>query len=160
MVYSMEDKSWITLIEAGSNDLQSSFLRNDSLFYVSSVSGIDNIWIKTPGGNDFPLTKSRFGAGDLHVREKSILFSDYTSSGSNICSAVIPGDPLDADFHDSNSAYLINAIRSKPSDPVPALSEHEFIPRPYRKWQHLFKFHSWMPFYADLDLLKTDPAAV
>lgn len=160
MVFSLEDKSWITLIESGSNDLQSTYLRNDSLFYVSSVSGTDNIWLKTPDGNDFPLTKSRFGASDLHIRGKSILFSDYTSSGSNVCRTVIPGSPLDGDFHDSNSTYLINAISSRPTDSVPAFSKHDFIPRPYIKWHHLFKFHSWMPFYADIDLLKTDPSAV
>ena len=87
-------------------------------------------------------------------------FSDYTSSGSNVCHTLIPGSPLDGDFHDSNSTYLINAISSRPTDSVPAFSKHDFIPRPYIKWHHLFKFHSWMPFYADIDLLKTDPSAV
>ena len=36
------------LLSEGKNDLQSSFLRNDSLFFVSSVSGTDNIYLLTP----------------------------------------------------------------------------------------------------------------
>ena len=33
-------------------------------------------------------------------------------------------------------------------------------PEPYRKWQHLFRFHSWMPFYADIEAIKADPTAI
>lgn len=31
---------------------------------------------------------------------------------------------------------------------------------PYKKWQHLFNFHSWMPFYADLNNLSFDNIGV
>ncbi len=32
--------------------------------------------------------------------------------------------------------------------------------RPYRKAANLFNFHSWFPFYGDIDEIKTDPSAV
>jgi hypothetical protein len=47
--YSLKSQIWQTLIETGTEDLQSSFLRNDSLFFVSSFSGTDNIYLLTPG---------------------------------------------------------------------------------------------------------------
>jgi len=32
--------------------------------------------------------------------------------------------------------------------------------KPYRKTAHLFNFHSWFPFYADIDEIQTDPTAI
>jgi len=40
--------------------------------------------------------------------------------------------------------------------PLPLISE----PRPYRKTAHLFNPHSWFPFYADLDEIRTDLTTV
>ncbi len=36
LTFSLTDKTWNTLIEAGNDDIQSSYIRNDSLFFVSS----------------------------------------------------------------------------------------------------------------------------
>lgn len=33
-------------------------------------------------------------------------------------------------------------------------------PVPYRKMAHLFNFHSWFPFYGDIDEIRTDPTSV
>ena len=55
-----------------------------------------------------------------------------------------------------SSSFLINRFDIKPKDSEDIASK-EYTPEPYRKWEHLFKFHSWMPFYADLDQIKTDP---
>jgi hypothetical protein len=35
-----------------------------------------------------------------------------------------------------------------------------YTPGPYRKWKNLFRFHSWMPFYADLENVRSDPASI
>jgi hypothetical protein len=43
MSYTLESKIWETMIKADRKDLQSTFLRNDSLFFTSSISGTDNI---------------------------------------------------------------------------------------------------------------------
>ena len=36
----------------------------------------------------------------------------------------------------------------------------DYIPRPYRKWLHLFGIHSWMPLYADIEAIQSDPASI
>jgi hypothetical protein len=42
------------------------------------------------------------------------------------------------------------------SRPAPVIS----APVPYRKMAHLFNFHSWFPFYGDIDAIRTDPTSV
>jgi len=50
-----------------------------------------------------------------------------------------------------------DSVRKNLSEKVP---EVNYTPVPYRKLLHPFKFHSWMPFYVDLDEFQDDPSAV
>ena len=73
-----------------------SFLKNDSLFYVSSSSGTENILLLTPGNKLTAVTHSRFGAIDASVTSSSVIFADYSASGNNICTmslSEITGEP-------------------------------------------------------------------
>ncbi len=160
MSFDMADRSWKTLIEADRNDLQSSFLRNDSLFFVSSVSGTENVWLMTPDKKHHPVTRSRFGATDVSIRGSAIIFSDYTSAGNNICYTTLPDVPPEKDFHDSRPSYLMSRLQPDLIHDTSVPDETTYEPVRYRKWQHLFRFHSWMPFYADIDAITSDPAAV
>jgi hypothetical protein len=153
------DMQWETLIEPSRDDLQSSFLRNDSLFFISSSSGTDNIYVRTPDNKTTALTRSVFGTIDLSPAGNKLLFGDYTSHGNNICSVSIEGASGVAKDNVSSSSFLINRFDIKPSSDTDS-SEVKYIPVPYRKWQHLFRFHSWMPFYADIEALKADPTSV
>jgi hypothetical protein len=157
--YSLKDHSWKTLIEAGKDDLQSSFLRNDSLFFVSSASGTDNIYVLSGEKKISNLTNSRFGAYDLFVSGNTVYFTDYSTSGNNISYVPLDMASSSGPATDSKKSFLINrfdTLKYKSSDnPVT-----DYKPEPYRKWQHLFKFHSWMPFYADIETIQADPTAV
>ena len=157
--YSITNHEWQRLISDGKNDLQSTFLRNDSLFFVSSMSGTDNIYLLSPDNKISGITNSRFGASDLCMNDDNIIFSDYSSLGNNICSMKLPKVMASPDTSAGSSSFLINRFDIKPKVSEDITSK-EYTPEPYRKWEHLFKFHSWMPFYADLDQIKTDPAAV
>jgi hypothetical protein len=159
MSYSLSADKWETLIEAGKDDLQSTFLRNDSLFFISSRSGTDNIYLRTPEKKIMFLTKSRFGASDLTLKGNSILFSDYTSSGNIVSSTTISGSKDTGSFYNNASSFLINRIDIKHHIPE-AGPGNIYTPVPYRKWQHLFRFHSWMPFYADIEQIKSNPATI
>ncbi len=150
---------WKTLISEGRNDLQSSFLRNDSLFFASSISGTDNIYLRTPDGKIRGITRSRFGAADLTMSNNRIFFSDYTSSGNDICSVQIATAYDAPDTISGKSSFLINRFDIKPKTGGSS-TDSSFAPQPYRKWQHLFKFHSWMPFYADIQQIQSDPASI
>ena len=111
MTYTLADRSWKILIEPARNDLQSAFLRNDSLFYISSVSGTDNIYL-LKGSKISQVTRSRFGANDLSIRGSSIMFSDYTASGNDVClisAAKIENNPYE---YVRPVSYLIDRFKT------------------------------------------------
>jgi hypothetical protein len=155
--FNISGQEWKSLVKEGKNDLQSSYLRNDSLFFVSSISGTDNIYLLTPDKRIAAITNSKFGAADLCINDDNIIFSDYSSAGNNLSIARIPQVAAVPDTVSGTSSFLINRFDIKPKKGSPGI---EYQPEPYRKWQHLFKFHSWMPFYADIQEVKTDPASI
>jgi hypothetical protein len=157
--YYLKINVWNTLISPGRNDLQSAFLRHDSLIFGSSSSGIDNLYILTPEKKIVKLTNSRYGAYDPYPSGGNIIFSDYSVSGNNICITKISESQLYTNKDEKDPSFLINrfdTIRIKSSD----LGLSDYKPVPYRKLGHIFGFHSWMPFYADLEKIKADPATV
>ena len=154
--FKMNSMEWETLIDAARNDLQSSFLRNDSLFFISSSSGTDNVYLLTPDKKTEQLTRSRYGAIDVSQGRNNFIFSDYTSLGNNICLAPVQSIPGAIKEKEKSSAFLINRFDIKTPSDTENVSK-EYTPEPYRKWQHLFRFHSWMPFYADIEQLNVDP---
>ena len=156
--FAFAGQQWETLIEASRDDLQSSFLRNDSLFFISSSSGTDNIYLHTPDNKTTALTRSGFGTIDLSPAGNKLFFGDYTFLGNNICSTSIEAAP-EADKDNASSSFLINRFDIKPHADADS-NEAKYVPVPYRKWQHLFRFHSWMPFYADIQELNVDPVSV
>jgi hypothetical protein len=157
--YNPAGREWKTLIEPGRDDLQSTALRNDSLFYVSSQSGTDNIWLKTPDGMITGVTNSRFGVIDISLNGRKLLFSDYSSRGNNICMTSLQDIPDNQVKSNPSSTLLINKFNIKPKSSFNS-KVYNFSPEPYKKWKHLFNFHSWMPFYADLEEIQADPLSV
>jgi hypothetical protein len=159
MSYRYSDLHWETLIEPSRNDLQSSFMRNDSLFFISSSSGTDNIYLRTSDNRITALTRSGFGTIDLSPAGNNLLFANYSVLGNNICSSSIEKVTGSVKDNSGPSSFLIDKFDIKPQ-PDRDSSEVYYTPVPYRKWQHLFRFHSWMPFYADIQELNVDPASV
>jgi hypothetical protein len=159
ITFSTINKTWENLLEEGRADLQSSYLRNDSLFFISSVSGTDNIYLRTPEGKVGPLTRSRFGTADLCLNGNNMLFADYSASGNNIVSAGLGEVTVDAPVKPGTSSFLIDRIDKRQ---VTTNDKYltSYTPEPYRKWMHLFRFHSWMPFYADVEEVKADLASI
>ena len=157
MAFDYTNKSWQVMLEAEKTDLQSAFLRNDSLFFVTSASGTENIMLHTPSGL-FHVTNSRFGATDVSLGGSQVLFCDYTSSGNDICITPIE-DVTKAGGYVSQSSLIINRFNliEKEKKELPGES---FTPEPYKKWQHLFSVHSWMPVYADIEAIQSDPASI
>jgi dipeptidyl aminopeptidase/acylaminoacyl peptidase len=157
--YCTSSHEWNTLLSDGKNDLQSAVLKNDSLFFVSSKSGTDNIYLLTPEKKISGITNSKFGAADIFINDNRILFSDYSSAGNNICITTLASTTAVPDSAAGSSSFLINRFDIKPKT-IESAGNNGYTPQPYRKWQHLFKFHSWMPFYADLQEIKSDPTSI
>lgn len=159
LAWSSDNKSWKILLSGDSNDIQSSFLRNDSLFFVSSGTGTDNILLKTPSEELFQLTHSRYGVKDVSFSKGVLLFSDYTVNGNDICTLNMPDNPDQIESKPDSLSFLTDRIDIqgiRETAPVNAA----YHPESYSKTAHLFRFHSWMPFYADIDKIKSDPFSI
>jgi hypothetical protein len=95
----------------------------------------------------------------MTIKGSDFLFSNYSSSGNDICTASlkkltnVPVEKVNP------SSFLIDRFDIKP-EPESEASDKTYAPAPYRKWQHLFGFHSWMPLYADIETVQSDPASV
>jgi hypothetical protein len=151
-------QKWETLIAPGRDDLQSSFLKNDSLYYVSSSQGTDNVFLRTPDNRILRITNSEFGVSDVSLDGNNILFSNYSVLGNNIS---VTSTSLNSGYKAENikSSFLINRYSNNPLPDIDT-SSVKYTPERYRKSLHLFRFHSWMPFYADIETIKSDPASV
>jgi hypothetical protein len=64
--------------------------------------------------------------------------------------------PLHQEYQ--SSSFLINRIDTLKIKGVQSGTDYK--PEKYRKWQHPFRFHSWMPFYADIQQIQSDPTAI
>lgn len=155
--FNVSNKEWETLIEPGRDDLQSAFLRNDSLYFVSSSSGTENLYMQSSDRKIAPITNSRFGTIDVSQAGNKILFGNYTSHGNDIC--LITSHSTLSEQKNSQ-AFLINQFEVKQPDQSVNSTPQEYTPVRYRKFQHLFRFHSWMPFYADINEIKADPTTI
>jgi hypothetical protein len=158
MSFSCGDNSWRILLEAGRNDLQSTYLKDDSLFFVTSATGTENIMLRT-GGNQYKITNSRFGATDLNLNDTSVIFSDYTSSGNEICITPIRDISMIDNNPQGTASFLIDRfVNNNPENQQ--TPDVQYSPEPYRKWQHLLGVHSWMPFYTDIEAIQSNPASI
>jgi hypothetical protein len=157
--FNLADQSWEKLISESPEDYQSAFLRHDSLFFISSKSGTENIYILTPDKKIRKITNSKFGAIDPIPDGSRIYFSDYSSSGNNLCFTDIQKDIPDKSSESNSSFFIINEIKPplKTNETEPLKT---YVPIKYKKWQHLFGFHSWMPFYADIEEVQAHLTAV
>jgi hypothetical protein len=158
MAYDIGKKEWNKFLEPGANDLQSAFLRNDSLFFVSSVSGTDDAYLFTPEKKYFKITRTEFGAADIEIKGKRVMFTSYTSSGNDIClTGIENATEYNSEVHKSSfliDRFDLNKRNDNNNTGVP------YNPEPYKKWKHLFGFHSWMPVYADIEAIQTDPTLI
>ncbi len=167
--YNVNEDRWMMVLEPGRHDLQAAQMRNDTLFFISSAGGTDNIFIKTPEKTIHTITRSRFGVDGLSLYGNRVLFSDYNHYGFNIVFTGIKGSLFDYENTEKPASSLLDKIDLPDSDPgLPFLtgdnSEWDSIPdykvSPYRKWQHILNIHSWMPFYFDLDRVSADPTSI
>jgi hypothetical protein len=158
----LQSKTWEFLSEPGYDDILNIAYHPEYLFYHSSHSGIDNIYaIDLASKTEYRITSSGNGAFDVAVSPdgKKLVFSDYTASGYNLAEMPI---------NKSHFLKLDSVIRKRVSwdealaSQEAAVLESSDYPekayevKPYRKISHLFQFHSWAPFYTDLEKIDLD----
>lgn len=153
----LENEKWTILLPPSFHDIRNVISYKNYILYHSTYSGIDNIYaLDLSTRTIYQVTSSRFGAYDISLSPSGnrLAMSDYTSSGYNLTEMKLnPAEwiPLDkvADHSVKDYENLIKDERGLfKTEETPDIKYEE---KRFRKWPHLFGFHSWMPFYFDYE---------
>ncbi len=163
--YDQQSNTWSSFLPATTAELGDLTAAGPWLFFRSGLTGVSNIFaLNILDSSIWQVTSVQYGAASPSVSPdgKRIVFSDYSASGYDI--AEIPLDTVFwvrwNDISQTSDMFLTATkdYRAGISD-FSGLDSHTFTETVYRPWLHLFKIHSWLPLYADYDLLRQgDPA--
>ncbi|NDV65935.1 hypothetical protein [Bacteroides sp. 224] len=144
-------------------NISSPIWTNDKLYFESGLNGTNNIYcLEDNSSNPYQITSARFGAftPSLSSNEKDLIFSDYQSTGYQIAS--VPINKLQkkqANFNNPYKHKLAETISQQENFNLDTatIASVEFKPKRYYRLPHLFKIHSWAPFYYDVsDVINLD----
>ncbi|MDP4223426.1 MAG: hypothetical protein Q8868_08940, partial [Bacteroidota bacterium] len=158
--------------ESGNTDLLLPFsfmeikrpsLWNNYILYTASYNGKDNIYaLDTTTKEVLQVTSARFGASDavLTNDRRSILYSNYTSSGYEIVKQLLNPHEWKKIIVPEHSAFPLAEKLTKEegfifnTDSVPKV---EYKSELYNKATHVFHFHSWVPLGIDFENISASP---
>ena len=119
-------------------------LSGDTLFYISDQTAVPQVFSFDMSDNVVvQQTLSKYGVGSYIVGDGGrLIYSDYTTDGYMLMT-----DKLNnvLTFQDGADNNLLPPISCKDIPPIPSYSDTLYRSEPYRKWMHLFDFHSWAP---------------
>ena len=126
------------------------------ILFESGHDGINNIYaLNAANKKIYKVTSARFGAFDAIALNDKLLFSDYQKNGHRLAQKQL--NPLEWKEVDWDAPYRyiladeLSAQEGFDIDTITAPVSKVYESKPYRKLPHLFRFHSWMPLYAELD---------
>lgn len=143
----------------------------EKLFFVSDIDGVNNIYMYDIAAGELGrVTNSEFGATDPFPYNGKLYYISLNLSGrypvcsplvkeDNGLSVTLKGGVIKSEYRYGPAEVLAKEAESalKPleerlkgeEDPTPG----SYKSRRYRKGTHLFNFHSWMPFYLNVNKL-------
>ncbi len=132
----------------------------EDLVFESDLNGTNNIYGYNPVLKFLHrLTNSRFGAFFPYPSQDGSLlyYSDFDRSGYKIVSVrkdSLLWEPASFLTTVSYPAAEMMSLQSGFSIDTLTLDTEKYVPQRYRKFSHLFRIHSWAPFYYNIDKLK------
>ncbi len=153
----LQSRTWSVLLPYIGMDISEPLNYKKYILFRGSFKGIENIYAigRNTSPQIYQVTFSRFGAYHPSVSRDSsmLLFSDYGEMGFRIASI-----PLDtATWLNITDAAINKEDNKTGQDTVAGAAETEdgepvtYRVEPYDKFNRLFNFHSWLPFYTDLE---------
>lgn len=172
-IFSLHDGKWTREIaeqQASLSDLRS---YGDNLVFVSDIDGVNNIYLYNVKSRCLDrVTNSEFGAADPYVYDGEAYYSSLGLDGralvkspllnnkDNGLTVTFSNDSIRSDYkyepaeilaEQAKKAFKTDNISSQP-DYNGSFARYES--KRYRKGTHLFNFHSWMPFYMNVDKIR------
>lgn len=159
------ENEWTELLAPTWANISGTRWADGKLYFESGLDGTNNIYSLDPTERrPYKLTTARFGAFTpaLSINKQILFFSDFRTNGYNLASVSL--DELEkqpANFKAPYKHKLAEAISEQEPFNIDTVSikSVEFNPKRYRRLPHLFKIHSWAPFYynvSDLINVNTD----
>jgi hypothetical protein len=126
------------------------------VIFHAALNGTDNIYaINGKTRQFFQITSSEYGANYPSVSsdKRNLFFSNYGSNGYDIIEM-----PLDTSVWERLDPALIHPFVNNPirvyNDSIP---QKQFAVSDYSRLLNVFNLHSWLPFYADIDKIRSNP---
>lgn len=144
------------LYDAGKTNISQPYVSNAYVFFTSSYTGVDNIFLyERENGQVSQLTSSQFAARDpfYDSSKKKLYYSDYSSDGYSPVELDLTSclwkkqDEKQVEF---KLAEQLSAQLSEQLQPDTSNMERWEV-KPYSRMAHTFRFHSWAPLFIDPD---------
>lgn len=153
----LDTEKWELILDPGFDDILTLAPSQDYLFFHSTYSGIDNIYaVDLATKKVFQVTSSRNGSFDVTVSPdgERIAFSDYSSSGYILGEMKLNN----LEFREMGKVAKTGnnwheVLASQEADVIETADfpKKRYEVKPFRKLPNFFQFHSWAPFYTDLN---------
>lgn len=129
----------------------------DALTFVSDRNGVDELYSLNPeNGKVLQLTSSVQGSNNHCFVSDSLYYTSLGPGGRMILRTAIKDLPVkEIDYQDIHSWVLADSLTA--AEPVQAdYSSNVQIgdPEPYSRLGHLVNVHSWLPLYANTDIIE------
>ncbi len=157
LLFSPANPDWDTVIAPSFTDLSQPHAAKDHIYIRASYSGTDNIYAADPLSDSiYQVVSAPLGAFDPLMDENNnrLIYSHYTDNGYQLVSTDLDTSlwkPLEnvktyntgwADQLTELSGFTIQDNKS--ADSIYPIED-------YNRTKHLFKFHSWVPFYVNYE---------
>ena len=145
-------EEWEQMLPATNCDIQDLSLSGNYLYFHATYSGLDNIYAKDLRTDSvYKITNARYGAmySDIY-NEDHMVYSNYTAKGYQVYQKDLSkkvGAPVDVNNIKDTNAFLHSELPDKEE-----IVSRKYSMKRYRRWKHIFNFHSWAPFYADYNI--------
>jgi len=127
---------------------------DDRLMFSSDLSGVRELYALDPAdGRVERLTNSRFGVDNFEAAGDTLYFSALQPEGRLIHKVAFADlQPQEADFSQLPKFPFAEELAAGEPQEIDWTAPVELSdPKPYSKLGHLFRFHSWLPFYFHYD---------
>ena len=128
------------------------------ILFCADASGVNELYALDPGnGRTLRLSSTRNGASEFCFLGDT-LYCSIPSTRGRLVHKVTQGVPAqEADFSLPHRYAMADALSA--GEPIP-LADTLALPlpaesKPYRRFPHLFRLHSWLPLYVDPDAVSS-----
>lgn len=162
---------WKRVVKEQTASITNLHAEGDALYFLSDIDGVRNVYMLYPHtGKMLRLTNARYGAGEPYISGGNLYYTSLEPAGKfpvkvsldeagAPCGSMYEPSLQDGVFESPYRYVVADELSLQASEALGrdglqvALGEgmSDAVPRRYSKLGNLFRFHSWAPFYYNVD---------